>query len=157
MTTATAPSVAWIRLTVDGSDFTLTPSPDIDLRLTVKRIEYDRYLDPLTVGPPPGFSLTVDLIPLRPLDDDGVFRCKAQAREVAARLGTGSPVLREFALEAALAGEDLPYNRVEAPRLLPVSDDPPELDESGPEWFVRVFTAKVPAGVETTYTLRHVD
>ncbi|MHC3450736.1 hypothetical protein [Streptomyces prasinus] len=157
MTTAPPPSIAWVRLTVDGADFTLTPSPDIDLRLTVNRVEYDGYLDPLTVGPPPGFSLAVDLIPLRLLDGDGVFRCEAQAREVAARLGTGSPVLREFALEAALDGEDLPYNRVEAPRLLPVSADPPTLDEDGPGPFVRVFTAKVPAGVDTAYTLRRVD
>lgn len=157
MTTAVSPSIDWIRLTVDGADFTLASSPDIDLRLTVNRIEYDGHLDPLTVGLPPGFSLTVDLIPLRPLDGDGVFRCEAQAREVAARLGAGSPVLREFALEAALDGEGLPYNRVEAPRLLPVSADPPTLDEFGPEWFVRVFTAKVPAGVETVYTMRHVD
>ncbi|MFF3928298.1 hypothetical protein [Streptomyces hirsutus] len=157
MTTAVSPSIDWIRLTIGGDDFTLAPSPDIDLRLTLNRIEYDGYLDPLTVGPPPGFSLTVDLIPLRPLDGDGVFRCEAQAREVAARLGTGSPVLRQFALEAALDGEDLPYNRVEVPHLLPVLDDPPTLDEDGPEPFVRVFTAKVPSGSESVYTMRRVD
>lgn len=157
MTTAAPPSVAWVRLAVDGSEFTLTPSPDIELRLTVNRNEYDGYLDPLTIGPPPGLTLAVDLIPLRPREDDSVFRCEAMVCEVAGQLGLGGRVLHEFALEVALGGEGLPYNRMEVPRLLLASDDPPALDEDGPESFVRVFTAKVPSDAAVAYTVRQVD
>lgn len=157
MTTAAPLSVAWVRLAVDGSEFTLTPSPDIELRLTVNRNEYEGYLDPLTIGPPPGLTLAVDLIPLRPLEDDSVIRCEATAREVARRLGLSDLMLHEFALEAALDGEGLPYNRMEVPRLLLASDDPPTLDEDVPESFVRVFTAKVPSNAAVAYTVRQVD
>ncbi|MFJ5270798.1 hypothetical protein [Streptomyces sp. NPDC088358] len=124
----------------------MTPSPDIELRLIVKRN-----------GPPPGFSLSVDLIPRSPLEDDSVFRCEAQAREVARRLGLVGRVLYEFALEVALDGKDLPYNRVKAPGLLPVFDDQPGLDVDGPESFVRVFTAKVPSNAAVAYMVRRVD
>jgi hypothetical protein len=154
MTTVADPSVAWVRLAIDGGAITLTPASDVDLRLTVDRVDYDGYLDPLTVGPPPGFSMSVDLIPLRPHEGDVIRRCEAQAREVAARLGAGRAMQREFAMEAALSGEPLPYNRVEAPRLYLASSELPEFDDDQPLPAVRVFTAKVPRGVETAYMLR---
>lgn len=154
MTTVAPVSIAWIRLFTDGVDFTLSPSPGIDLRLAVDRVEYDGYLEPLTVGPLSGLSMSVDLIPLRPLDSDDVARCETQAREVTARLGVGRATQREFALEAALIGEGLPYNRVEAPRLYLPSDELPAFDDDQPLPAVRVFTAKVPAGLKTAYTLQ---
>ena len=153
MTTATRTSIDWVRLTLDGADITLSPSPDIGLRLTVDRVGYDGYLDPLTAGPPLGFSLSVDLIPLRPHEG---YRCEALAREVAARLGIGSPVLREFALEAALNGDGLPYNRMEVPHLL-ACNELPVLDDDGSEFFVRVFTAKMLPDDGVAYMLRMVD
>jgi hypothetical protein len=154
MTTAAAPSIAWIRLTLDGVDFTLAPSPGIELRLAVNPVEYDGYLDPLVRGPLPELHVVVDLLPRNAAS---VIRCETQAREVAARLDLGSPVMREFGLEAALDGKGLPHNRMEAPRLLLVPDGPPTLDDDGSEPFVRVFTAKVPSGSESAYTLRLVD
>ncbi|MFJ2697405.1 hypothetical protein ACIO5Z_14425 [Streptomyces rochei] len=157
MTPVAPASIAWIRLVFDGADLTLTPSPDIDLLLTVDRVEYDGYLDPLTSGPPLGLSMSVDLVPMRPLDSDGVLRCEAQARQVAAQLGVGRQARGEFTLEAALDGEGLPYNRVEAPRLYLASDELPVFDDEQPLPAVRVFTAKVPTGAEPAYTLRRAS
>ncbi|MFJ1648033.1 hypothetical protein [Streptomyces sp. NPDC088258] len=157
MTTATAPSVDWVRLTVDGSDITLTPSPDIDLRLVVGRVEHDGPLDPITTGPLPGFSLSVDLVPLHPLDRDAVFRCEMQAREVAVLLGTSSPTRGGFTVEAALGGEGWPHERLEVPRLYLTPTEPPDFDAAQPLPVVRVFTAKMVATEGVAYTLRRVD
>ncbi|MER7053507.1 hypothetical protein [Streptomyces sp. NPDC000351] len=148
MTTVAPVSVTWIRLIGDGVNITLTPSPDFDLLLTEDRVEYDGHLDPLTVRLPPDLSMSVDLVPLRQFDGDGVLRCETRAREVAAQLGVGRAVRGEFALEAALDGEQLPYNRVEVPRVL---------DDEEPLPAVRVFTAKILAADGVAYMLRQVD
>lgn len=156
MTTAPPATIDWIRFTIDGSDFTLSPSPDFVLHLTVVRGEWDGFLDPLTIGPS-DFTLTVDLLPLRPHDFIAVARCEMRAREVAARLGTGRLARSDFALEAGLDGEGRPYNRMKVPRLQLMAADLPEFDDDQPSPFVRVFTARVvvdSAGV--AYTMRRV-
>lgn len=152
MTTAAAPSVTWVRLTVDGAYFTLAPSPDFTLRLTLLDVEPDELPSRMVRTPPSERRVIVDLLPR---GKEAAIRCETQAREVAAHLGLGNAVLHEVAMEAALDGEDLPYNRVEVPRLLPVAEDPPTLVD-GPEPFVRAFTAKMLSGSDVECTMRRV-
>jgi len=154
MTTAPPVTIDWVRFTADGDEFTLSPSPDFDLRVTVVHGEWAGYLDPLTIGPVPGYSLAVNLVPLHPHDFAAVARCEVRAREVAALLGAERVERRSFAMEAGLDGEGLPYNRMEAPRLQLVPADPPEFDDDGPVPFVRVFTAKMVAVDGVAYTMR---
>lgn len=153
MTTAASPSVAWIRLTVEGGDLLLAPSPGVELRLTEYRVDSGGRLNPLAPARPLGFSMTVDLVPL---DGSSVLRCERHARDVAAWLGVGCLSPGEFSMEVAVDGEDLPYNRMEVPRLYLASGEPPAFDYDQPLPSVRVFTARVPAGVGTAYTLRRV-
>lgn len=162
MTTAAHPSVDWVRLTIGDDDFTLDPSPGIELRLSVASVPYDGYVDLLARPPAPQLHMAVDLVPsdaeaiVHRETQARIARCEAQARDVAARLGAVGPVsapLREFSLEAALGGEGLPYNRMAVPRLLLVSGEPPMFDEDQFVPAVRVFTAKVPTGSGSAYTL----
>lgn len=158
MTTAPPVTVDWIRFTVDRAEFTLSPSPDFDLRVTVVHSGWDGYLDPLTMGPVPGFSLAVDLIPLQPHDFIAVARCEARDREVAERLGADRVERRTFAAEAGLGGERLPYNRMQMPHLQLAASNLPEFDDDGPLPFVRVLTAKMIAdGAGVAYTMRQAD
>ncbi|WPO70184.1 hypothetical protein [Streptomyces sp. KN37] len=152
MTTAAAPSVTWVRLMADGVDFTLAPSPGVTLRLTLLDVEPDEL--PLSRTSPLERRVIIDLLPR---DTEAAIRCETQARELAARIGLDSAVLHEVAMEAALDGEDLPYSRVEAPRLLPVAEGPPTLEVDGPESFVRAFTAKMLSDGGVAYTMRRVD
>lgn len=146
MTTATLPSVDWVRLAIGDERIDLTPSPGIQLRLIVEPVDYDGYLDPLTAPPPPQIRFAVDLVPT---EAHAVHRCEAEARRVAKALGATRPangLLEEFSLEAALAGEGLPYNRVSAPRLTLTPGGPPLLDEDQAGPAVRVFAATAHAG-----------
>src|SRR5690348_16305216 len=104
MTTAALTSVAWICLTVGAQRIDLAPEQDIALRLAVLPVEYEGYLDPLTMGPPPALHVSVDLAPDKA---STVGRCEQLAREVATRLGAFEPplaALHEFSLEADLEG-----------------------------------------------------
>ncbi|MGW5633963.1 hypothetical protein [Streptomyces sp. NPDC003832] len=158
MTTAPPGTIDWIRFTIVGAAFTLSPSPDFDLRLAVVHGERTGYQDPLTVGPLPSYSLAVDLIPLRPHDFAAVARCEARAREMATRLGVADVDRYDFALEAGLGGEGLPYNRMEAPRLQLVAADLPEFDGDEPLQFVRVLTARMVAdSAGVAYVMRQAD
>jgi hypothetical protein len=154
MTTAIQPCVDWVRLKVGEAVVALDPLPGIELRIVQELVEYPGYVDPLARPPLPEFHLAVDLCPRNAED---VVRCEEQARRVAAQLGLGSRILREFAMRAAFVEDGLPYNRLEAPRLLLASDEAPELDDEGPVPFVRAFTAKVPNGCDTAYTLHLVN
>ncbi|WP_309029318.1 hypothetical protein [Streptomyces alfalfae] len=157
MTIAAPTSVNWIRLMIGDGEFTIEPSPGIDLHLAVQSVEYDGYLDPLTLGPRPELRLSVHLVPR---DTDAVVRCEAQAREVAERLGAYRSALAAvpmFSLEAALGGESLPYNRVAVPRLILMPGPEPLLDEDLPTPSVHVFTAKAHPVDGHTYTMRLVD
>ncbi|MEU1497236.1 hypothetical protein [Streptomyces sp. NPDC005732] len=149
MTTAPPVTVDWIRFTIDGDEFTLSPSPDFVLHVTV--IHGGRG------GPALGYCLAVHLIPLREQDFAAVARCETRAREVAARLGVGKAVRHNFALEAGLDGEDLPHNRLDVPCLQVTSVDPPEFDDDEPLPSVRVFTAKMVAAADgAAYRMRKV-
>lgn len=153
MTTAAPASVTWIRLVVDGAEFTIEPSPGIALSLSADLSEYDGYLDPLTRGPRPELHLSVALIPA---NDAAIMHCETQARRILNRLGAKRPAamaLHEFSLEAALDGEGLPYNRVSAPRLHLIPGADPAFDADLPVPSVHVFTAKAPRGSETLYTM----
>lgn len=152
MTTPAPSIVDWIRLTIGDDEVTLEPSPGIDLHLTVETVPCEGYLDPVTRGPDPQLRFSVDLIPS---SGAAAVRCESQAREVAARLGLGGPMMRDFALEAALGGEGLPYNRVQAPRLRLIPGGPPTPDDV--DLSVRVFTAKVESVDGHAYTMRLVD
>ncbi|MFJ8929208.1 hypothetical protein ACIRLA_21785 [Streptomyces sp. NPDC102364] len=157
MTTAAPASVDWIRLAVDGTEFTIEPSPGIDLSLSVKTSGYDGHLEPLTRGPSPQLHLSVALVPT---GSEAAFRCESSALRILERLGAAKPAtmpLREFSLEAALGGEGLPYNRVSAPRLYLIPGEPPVFDEDLPVPSVHVFTAKVPTGAETVYSVTNVQ
>lgn len=149
MTTAPPVTVEWIRLTIGDDEVILKSSPGVDLWLTVDHVAYEGYLNLPTREPASQYRFSVDLIPS---NIEAAVRCESQAREVATRLGLDGPVLRDFALEAALGGEDLPYNRVSVPRLCPVLDD-----EDLPVPSVRVFTAKAESAGGHAYTMRLVD
>lgn len=159
MTTAPAATIDWIRVTLDdGSDVTLSPSPDYELCVTVVHEKWDGFPEPLTIGARLGYRLAVDLIPLRPQDFAAVARCEARAGEMAARLGAGSVQQSSFALEAAIGGEGRPYSRMEVPCLQLTSIDPPEFDEDDPLPFVRVLTARMIAdGDGVAYRMRHAS
>ena len=150
MTTTLPATVDWIRLTIGDEQIELVPSPDVQLRLAVEPVEYEGYLDPLTAGPPTKLYASVDLVPL---NARAVHRCEARAGEAAGQLGVYEPAtspLREFALEAGLSGEGLPYNRVAAPRLHLVPGPPPMFDEDQPVPSVRVFTAHLVPDLDGT-------
>lgn len=158
MTTAVSPSLDWIRLTIDGDEVTLAPSPGFWVRLLVTPVPYDGYLDPLAAPPPPQIRFTVDLVPT---GVEPVARCETEARRVARALAeahaTGG-LLSEFSLEAALSGEGLPYNRVSAARLRLATVGPPAYDEDQAVPSVRVFAATAHAdGVGSKYQMRIVD
>lgn len=141
MTTTALTSVDRIELAVGDRQITLTPSPGIELRLTVDSIADDPAFDLLDHPRPPKLHVAVCLIPS---GADAIMRSEAQATAVAAELGAhDSPLapLREFSLEAALSGEDVPYHRVSIPRLTLLPGEPPVLDEDQPLPGVRVFTA----------------
>lgn len=158
MTTTAPASVDWIRLTIDGDEIALDPSPGIELRLAVYPVESDGYADLLAAASPAKLRVGVDLIPA---DAAAVFRCESEARRVAALLGAnGGPLepLREFALEAALGGKGLPYDRVSVPRLTLTPGGPPFLDEEQQAPGVRVFTATPHAADDgSKYTMWRVD
>lgn len=157
MTTAAPVSVDWVRLTIGGDEFTIEPSPGIDLHLAVQPVEYEGYLDPLTLGPRPELRMSVHLVPR---GTEAVVRCESRAREVAERLGAYRSALAAvpvFSLEAGLGGEGLPYNRVAAPRLILIPGPEPLLDEDLPVPSVHVFSAKAHPEEGHTYTMRLVD
>lgn len=151
MTTTAPVSVDWIRLTIGDEELTIEPSPGIELRLTVKPVEYEGYLEPLTRGPAPQIHFSVDLVPA---DTDAIIRSENEAVRILERLDARNPMLlRMFTLEAALGGEGLPYNRVTAPKLQLAISEPPHFDDDQPVPAVHVFTAKVPAGSDVAYTM----
>jgi len=157
MTTAALTSVAWIHLTVGVQRIELAPEQDIALRLVVLPVEYEGYLDPLTVGPPPELHVSVDLVPEKA---SAVGRCEELAREVATRLGAFEPplaLLRDFELEAGLDSEGVPYNRVTVPKLLLVPGPSPVFDEDQLVPAVRVFTAKAGSTPNGAYLLTRVE
>jgi hypothetical protein len=153
MTTAALTSVTWIRLTVGVQRIDLAPEQDVALRLVVLPVEYEGYLDPLTVGPQSELHVSVDLVPEKA---SAVGRCEQFAREVATGLGAFEPplaALHEFSLDAGLDGEGLPYNRVTVPKLLLIPGSPPMFDEDQPVPAVRVFTAKAASTPDGAYLL----
>lgn len=156
MTTAPPVTVDWVRLKVDD-EFAVEPSPGIELALSVKPVDYDGYLDPLTRGPAPRLHLSLHLIPT---GTEAIVRCESQARRILEQLGaptSASAPLRDFSLEAALGGENLPYNRVSAPRLALTPGEPPVFDEDLPVPSVHVFAAKAHSDSETVYTVWLAD
>ncbi|WP_327222964.1 hypothetical protein OG229_02155 [Streptomyces platensis] len=153
MTTAAPTSVEWIRITIGGCEFTIEPLPGIDLCLTLEMVELDGgFHAPLTRGLDVEHRISVALAPSTP---EAIFQCEGQARDILNRLGAKSATTREFSLEAALGGEGLPGNRVSAPRLLLTPGDP--VFEELPVPSVPVFTAKIPRGCRTVYTLTSVQ
>lgn len=160
MTTAAPVTIKWIDLVVGGERIEIAPLPGIEPRLLVDAVPYDGYLDPLTRGPNPEVRVTIDLV----LTETGpgawlaAQHCETEARRVAEALGVFLPptaALRNFSLEAALDGEDLPYNRMSAPQLALKPGEPHEVEERG-ERALRVFTATALADSNgTKYTLRH--
>lgn len=150
MTTAALPSVDWIHLRIGDTDLTVTPSPGIELRLIVEPVPDERAYDVLDSPRPAALQVHVDLIPVADpsgLSLEAVARCESMAARFAAQLGPDASALtlltplREFSLEAALAGEGVPYNRVSIPRLTLKPFEAPLLDEDQPLPGVRVFTA----------------
>ncbi|MET8378077.1 hypothetical protein [Streptomyces microflavus] len=142
MTTATPTTVDWMRLTLGDEEITLSPMPDIELRLIVELAPDGLTLDMLTPPPPPELKVSVDLIPT---DRSTVAQCESWAARVGAQLGTTAGPwdgLREFSLEAALSGGGLPYSRVSVPCLTITPGPAPFLDEDEPPPGIRVFTAK---------------
>ena len=163
MTTAVSPSVDWIRLTIGNDDLTLTPSPGIQLRLLVDLVPDERSFGLLDSPRPATLQVRVDLIPgsgPTGLSAKAVAQCESMAVRLAAQLGANaSPLapLKEFSLEAALAGEGVPYNRVSIPRLTLKPSGPPLLDEDQPLPGMRVFTATArPGGDGSQYVLSKV-
>lgn len=160
MTTATPVTIKWIDLIMGGERIEIASLPGIEPRLLIDAIPYDGDLDPLTLGPAPEVRVAVDLV----LTENGpgawlvAQGCEAEARRVAEALGSFLPptaALRDFSLEAALSGEDLPYNRVSVPRLILKPGEPHEAEERG-ERAVRIFTATaLDDGNGLKYTLRH--
>lgn len=160
MTTAALPSVEWIRLTVGDDRIDLAPSPGIELRLVVEPVPDDRSFGVLEMPRPATLRVCVDLIPVEGESvswADAVVACESKAAEIAGRLGAGaSPLapLREFSLDATLAGEGLPYNRASVPRLALKPFGLLLLDEDQPLPGVRVFTATArPNGNGIQYVL----
>lgn len=155
MTTATRTTVDWVRITLGGDEILLSPSPGIELRLIIDAAPDGQCFDVLTMPSPPELRVAVDLIPTLM---DTVAQCESWASRVGAQLGTeAGPLddLREFSLEAALSGEELPYSRVSVPRLSLTPGPPPLLDEDEPLPGVRVFTATARTGSDgSKYQLR---
>ena len=161
MTTAPLATVDWIRFAPNGADcftpFTLTPSDGIELRLNVGPApQREEYADLLAPPRLPETRVSVDLVPAKRCH---VEECEAKARRAARALGAeASPLasLSEFSLEAALAGEGLPYSRAQVPRLtlLPFGLPEVDVDEEERGLFVRVFTATARAASDGAYVLR---
>ncbi|QQM45230.1 hypothetical protein [Streptomyces liliifuscus] len=157
MTTATAVTVDWVRLAIGDDEITVEPSPGIELALSVKPVEHDGYLDPLTRGPAPRLHLSLHLIPT---GTEAIVRCESQARRILEQLGAPASAcapMCDFSLEAALGGEGLPYNRASAPGLTLTPGEPPVFDEDLPVPSVHVFTAKAHGASETVYTMWLAD
>lgn len=145
MTTATRTTVDWVHLTLGDEEITLSPMPDIELRLIVESNPDGPNLDMLTPSSSPELQVAVDLIPT---DRSTVAQCESWAARVGAQLGTKAgpwDALREFSLEATLSGGGLPYSRVSVPRLTSTPGPAPFLDEDEPLPGIRVFTAKARA------------
>lgn len=154
MTATVSPSVDWIRLTIGDEQIDVAPTPGIQLRLIVEPAPDDRSFDVLDMPRPPKLQVAVDLIPVASpsrLREEVVAACESMAARLAVQLGAETPPLtpvREFALEAALGGEGMPYNRVSVPRLTLKPFSPPVLDEDQPLPGVRVFTATAGPGAD---------
>lgn len=156
MTTATLTTVDWVRLTLGNEELHLSPAPGIELRLIVESAPDDPTSDLLTPPRSPEMKVAVDLIPT---DRSTVAQCESWAARVGAQLGTQAGLggdLREFSLEAALSGEEIPYSRVSVPHLTITPGPAPFLDEDEPLPGVRAFTAKARTGSDgSKYRLYH--
>lgn len=141
MPTIALTSVDWICLTIGDRQIGVAPSLGVRLRLLGDAVPVDRGFGLLDPPRPAELRVAVDLIPT---DAGAVHRCELEARRIATELEAhASPLglLREFSLEAALSGDEVPYSRVSVPRLTLLPGEPPVLDEDQPVPSVRVFTA----------------
>ena len=153
MTTAAPTSVDWVRLTVGGDEISVDPAPGIELRLAIEVPDDEGYLDPLTVGSSPQLHIALDLIPRT---SEAIARCEMTAVRILERLGVRESALaplREFSLKAALGGDGLLYDRVEAPRLVLKPSGLPSFDDDQPVPAVRVFAAGAPSSRDAVYVM----